>query len=227
MGCKCSYCGDQLILEKESDINNCIRYKRKNYHIDCFKKFCDENIRTKKTDRAKKNWKEAKENVDSLAQESLGFFRDKFYRDQVYKLIVKEYNMKVVSSNIFTRLEAVYQGQMQGMSKGICAEDLYNIWKKMLPTLRKTHIRREKKGIKFDTDEAMIAYDIAVCKNNYDNYCRWKKKKEIQSKTVDKAVKESKDIGSSIKNIGQTQKANEIKGGTNSIDIEDVLNDIF
>lgn len=144
------------------------------------------------------------------------------YRNQFYKYISEEYNIKVIPKYIYKKVATINNGTYKGLSIGIPYEDLLDMFKRKQNFLNKTYDKKASKGETM-TQIQRINYDLAVIINKYDDYLKWKHQQEILQHNIQKEIEmENSDIKIDYSKI----KAN-TKRDDNEADICDIINDLY
>ena len=137
--------------------------------------------------RSKKyNWQDVLDGIEDFQKEARHRMKETIDKDNIYHFILNNYRVSCVSTLIFTKLDAIYNGTYKGLAYPIGPEELLNEWQ--LYYHRLVEIRKYKN---MDRDQA-ISYDLAILlgKNaEYREYIEKKKTEEI----VKQAQKNSND----------------------------------
>ena len=201
--------------------DNVIFFDRKYYHKDCFISMCERKSSKKNT---LPKWKDALNNLNNISLDTKTMLDDCYYKDDVCNLILEFYDLTVITSRIFEKLDAIYSGTFKGLSKGIPPHDLYDMWVRKKTYLLKTREINIAKGKVFSPEQQVI-YDLSILVNRYDNYLKWKEQQNILAQKNETESKIIADITlhSSISNTNINKHNN--KNDENDIDA--LLDELF
>lgn len=183
---KCFQCKKDIV----NSIDNPAIYYDKHYmHTNCFLTWCNEK-RTQKRKNALLNINKYQDEANrefALLQETKNISENKlilFHKnanEEIQKwfdgsdlcaFIKQTYDVKKVP---WQRIKKVIDGDDK--NDGIPVEDLLDMWDKKIDWLNSI---AEKKKIKSPmTQEQRILYDLAILRNKYDSYLKWKEKQKI------------------------------------------------
>jgi hypothetical protein len=221
---KCGYCdydsnGRSLGMDKKSvnlETDDFLRYKNKFYHTICFIQLL------------KKKGKLNEIEIDNLVKETkkenqieIQLIIDK---DKLTFWIYENYNITVLPSSFFNKLDEINNGSYKGLSTGINNDDILNIFKKMKLYLDKNAEKLKNKGKGFKSITERINYDLSVVINNYDKYKGWKKEQESQTfkeNEQDSYVENKRLFNNKIRS--QNKKITD----SNEIDIVSIIDELF
>lgn len=215
----CAECKNIISVQRGS-YDDVIYFDKKYYHKNCFISMCKRKSSKKNT---LPKWKEALENIDKISSNTKEMIDTAFYKDDICNLIYSFYDLSVITTRIFQKLDEIYSGTFRGLSVAIPPSDLYDMWvrkKKYLLKIRKNNIT---KGKTFSGDQQVI-YDLSILVNKYDSYLRWKEQQKIIEQTTEDSSKILQDINlhSSLFNSNKINKNND-----NEDDINSLLDEIF
>lgn len=146
----CYICGEEIQLSLPYS-NDYIRYQSKWYCVDCFSKSVSKKV---------------------LANDWLGktkkYVEDTVSKDEIDTFFKTHYNISLIPSYIYIRLESIYKGTYKGLAQPISPYELLDILLQKEEYLDKC-IR--KKGI---SGTSAINYVIAVACGMYSSYREWK-----------------------------------------------------
>lgn len=203
---KCQICdkkGEKSINVESDDY---IYTNGKYYHTQCYhlyllqkKKFTNE---------------EAIVEIKIIKEKMMAEGENTLYKEKLNKLLCEIYDVAIIPSYFFIKLNKINQGTYKGMSKGITNKELFEMYsnKKFIKKLDKIAFKKSLKG------QDRIQWDLAIVVNNYDKYIEGKKKKqrdELTNKTLKGEI-------SQIKKDIQKAKEQAIKEKS-EVDIEDII----
>ena len=215
---KCGCCGEYLYINK-NNIDDAIYYDKKTYHSSCFINICNKRSNMKRKDTSQK-WTWVLNNLDSIKQESFKHLKLETDKDDVFNFIINAYDLTIIPTTIWQKLNDIYNGTFKGMSVGIPPSDLLDMWKRKIDMLNGIAKKNELKGIHMQPDQR-LNYDLSILVNKYDSYLKWKEKQKILE-TEKETEKTQNIVGQSI---GYTKNINQDNNDTD--DISSLVDDIF
>ena len=215
---KCGCCGETLYINK-NNISNAIYYDKKTYHSSCFADMCQKRITSKRTNISAK-WTFINDHIDSIKKDTYSHFVKAIEQDEIFEFIKESYDLTIIPSTVWQKLNNIYHGTFKGMSSGIPPSDLLDMWKRKIDMLNGLAKENEVKGIQMQPENRLI-YDLSVLINKYDSYVRWKEKQKILE--ADNEAGKTQNIVS--QSIGYTNMAK--RDVDSADDISDLVDDIF
>lgn len=105
--------------------------------------------------------------IEKIKQESMlnSFLKDK-------------YNLNLISSNVWRRLNSIYKGTYKNLEKPIPANHLLDMWKRRQKKLDRIYKNNILKGKELNGENLLI-YDLAIIVNEYDSYLNWLTKQKL------------------------------------------------
>lgn len=215
----CSECGNIISIQRGM-YDNIIYFDKKYYHKNCFVSMCKRKSEKKNT---LPKWKDALENLDKIILDTKEVIDTAFYKDDIYNLIHSFYDLSVITTRIFQKLDEIYSGTFKGLSVAIPPSDLYDMWIRKKKYLLKVRADNIRKGKTFSGDQQVI-YDLSILVNKYDSYLRWKEQQKIIEQKNEDSTKILQDISlhSSYFNSNKNNKNN-----NDEDDIDSLLDEIF
>lgn len=159
----CSYCKKSLDSENEKVLY--IRNTKKWIHYDCF-------IQQKLNMKRPKSIEEITQTANECYRLTLEYINDRKHKDELYKYLQTFYNIVVLPTYFFVKMDSIYNGTYKGLARGIPAEHLLDMWKRKSNYLLKVYAGNQAKGKNLDS-MGRINYDLAILLNQYDNYLKW------------------------------------------------------
>lgn len=200
-----------------NNVNNVILFEGKYYHKDCFINMCNEKISKRKT----KKWIDALENINVYECDAFNLTNEYFDKDDVYQFIIHNYDLVVIPSYTWTKINKIYTGELEGMSVGIPPAHLFDMWKRQIGFLNKTYSRNKTKGKEMNNAQR-LNYDLSILINKYDSYLAWIESQKILEKdTISKPQQQVNKINYQTLSNMKNEKEN------NSDDIDILLDEIF
>lgn len=141
--------------------------------------------------------------------------QEKALRLQFTDWIYREYEISFLPKHFFINLDKVYKGTYKNLKKPVPLEDLWDMWQKKMPYLRKVYDKNKRMGKNIE-GMSRVNYDMSIVLSRYDSYLEWKE----QQKQALAAEQISK--GSSI----DYSKINTNAPSDNNTDINDILDEI-
>jgi hypothetical protein len=178
---KCHYekCKQKIVLETGDFVVNKDYY----YHFDCFVN----SLMDKKRNQPTKE--EAIQIAKQLKEESKDRVRDIIAKNHLYQWLQKQYDVVVIPSYFFTKMEAVFAGTYKGMARGIPAEDMFDIWTRKWNDLVKTYAWNVSKGNNMD-GVSRLNYDLAIVLSKASSYYEWKEQQKTVKEEIQNISKE-------------------------------------
>lgn len=195
----CDHCKAPVIINK-NNLNEAIYYGNKTYHSSCFIELCNDRIKSRNKKISAK-WNDILLNISEIKQLSYEHFTDIVVKDEIYQFILDNYNLTIVPSTVWHKLNSIYKGNYKGMSIGIPPAHLLDMWKRKIEWLNKIARKNKLKGVLIDGDKRII-YDLSILINKYDDYCKWLNKQKL--KEHNNSIKEEQHIITDI--FATTQK---------------------
>lgn len=207
--------GSSIVIYR-NECNGILLFGGKYYHTKCFIEMCNKKISSRKT----KKWIDALNNIETLEQDAINATEDHFFKDDVYKFIISTYDIAVIPSYIWIKLNKIYSGEFQGMSTGIQPAHLCDMWKRQISFLNKIYDQNKTKGKNMDKIQR-LNYDLSVLVNKYDSYLVWiEQQKILERETVQKQQKKLEQID--YQRLSNLNQVNEQKD-----DIDTLLDELF
>lgn len=145
---------------------------------------------------------------------------EKNTRLQLTDWLYSQYDVSFLPKHFFINLNKVYSGTYKNLNKPVPVEDLFEMWKRKMPYLRKVYEKNKRCGKKME-GVARINYDLAIILTKYDSFLKWKEEQkllQIQSS--------QKEMDINYNNIRTKIKGNTSDKTINNNDITDILNEI-
>lgn len=226
---KCFCCKKDIVVHNIDD--ELIYYDKHYMHVNCFLNWCNE----KKTPKRKN----ALLNIETYKQEAYKEIKSLFDSKNISENKIFQFNQQATyeikkwfdGSDLCTFIKQAYDIKIVPWQKikkvidgddkndGIPIEDLLDMWDRKLDWLNSI---AEKKKIKTSmTSEQRVLYDLAVLRNKYDSYLKWKEKQkilEIENKNEKVQILVTKDIINTKQNVKEHE---------NLDDISNLVDDIF
>lgn len=178
---KCYICKQDIILDQDN-----VLYHNKQYsHFDCYINYKLSQKRNKLTQE------EIIKQAIELQKNTSNEVKDIMIKEKLCKWLQYNYNVVVLPKQFFTKINSIYDGTYRGLSKGIPAEDLFDMWQRKKNELDGIADKKKRKGEQID-GFGRIQYDMAVLINKYDSYLSWKEKQKILQQEQIKIEEESK-----------------------------------
>lgn len=214
---KCGYCGEDFCISNDN-IDDAIYYDKKTYHSSCFINICNKRSKMKREDISQK-WNWVLNNMESVKNESFQHLSLVITKENIFDFIKDAYDITIIPTTVWQKLDNIYNGTFKGMSVGIPPEHLLDMWKRKMDMLNGIANRNSTKHIKMNIDQR-INYDLSILINKYDSYLKWLEKQKILA--AEKEIEKNENIvGQSVGYISQKESSN------SSDDISSLVDDIF
>ena len=207
---KCSKCKQSIELDKD----NVIYCKNKYYHFDCF---IELQLNKKRNKLSKEEWIIKAKQIQEETKSILKYIVDK---EKLFKWIQYKYNIVVLPKYFFIKMDSIFDGTYKGLSKGIPAEDILDMWQRKKKELDKLADNNKRKGKELDKI-ARVQYDLAIILSKYDSYLEWKEKQKLLEleKTATTEIYNKIDY-SVIHKVVENQN-------NDNNDLSDILDEVF
>ena len=149
--------------------------------------------------------------------------KDKAVRLQFTDWLYEQYNVSLLPKYFFINLDKVYKGTYKNLKKPVPIEDLWDMWKRKMPYLRKVHAKNEQRG-KSMTSTSMIMYDLAIILSKYDDYLKWKEKQQLALET-EQHNEQMLKVDYTQLNVNSVKTENSTNNNS-KINIDSILDDI-
>lgn len=216
---KCIYCKNPIPEITRQNIDEIIYYDNSIYHSKCFIELCQEKI---KNGRSKK-WGILFDNIENVKKNTYDHFEKEIIKSEICKFIQYNYNIRIIPTYIWNRLNAIFSGNFKGMTGGgIPPEHLLDMWKTKMTRLNKIADNNMIRG-KTMMIQQRIIYDLSILVNKYDDYVKFLEKQKVLQIESPK----NKDIKSEFLTKYVSYKNDEIQEEPVKDDISDLVDDIF
>jgi hypothetical protein len=164
------------------NLHKVIKFEGAFYHYDCFVDVCK---RKSKRTNASPKWGLALETLDDIKKDTAKLLGEELTKYEIFQFMLEHYDIKVVPSKIFQKLEDIYHGRWKGLGCCIPPEDILDMWNRKMDFLIKTRMNNITLGKEMDAAQ-QINYDISVLINKYDSYLKWKERNKIIEQETNK-----------------------------------------
>lgn len=207
---KCNICKQSIEIERD----NLVYDKEKYFHYDCF---INSHLRKK---RNKLQKEEIIIKAKNLQKENFYIVKDIIDKAKLYYWIQHTYNVVVLPSYFFIKMDSIYDGSFKGLSKGIPAEDILDMWQRKKNELDRIADGNKKKDKVID-GLGRINYDLAVILSKYDSYLRWKEKQKIKQ-----VIESERQVHKDLHTIDYKQIYDKEQSEKEFFNISDIIDDI-
>lgn len=214
----CAECKQKFNINR-TNLNQVVRFENSCYHYDCFVNACE---RKSKKSNASPKWGEALTFIEDIKEDTYTFLSRELCKQEIFELIVANYDIRVVPKNIFTKLEDIYNGRFKGLACRIPPEDILDMWKRKMDYLNKVKVKNITLGKTMNAAQ-QVNYDISVLINKYDSYLKWKEQNKIIEQEVNKV---HKDILKTV-DLDKLSKITQNQNKEDEDDIDCLLEELF
>lgn len=198
---KCSLCHSYITLEKELDSNSVLWYgttlKNKTIqHKQCLKK----KMLSKKGNKLSEG--DVDILLDDLFKDGVGHLERLVYKNHLYLMLMRKYDIITLPNYIFTKMELVFNGKFKTMNKPVPPEHLLDMWQRKQSFLDGLYHKEKIDGV------GRINYDLAVLIAKYPGYLDWLGKTKTEEKEVVQYVAKQKIIFDNVKSNKKTENTN-------------------
>jgi hypothetical protein len=183
---KCNHCKKAIHIDR-NDIRDVLMFKNKYYHNACFVLHVQQKLAGK---RVLQFWKDALSQIDEFERDAKKTLEYCFNRDDLYDHLLNHYDVVSIPSSVFTRIDAVLDGEYGIKSKPIDYADFVSCWKFGQKRLDKIAADKRKSGHGINGVDR-INYDLAIVVRKFP---QWKKKQEMlraEREDLERAQKEA------------------------------------
>lgn len=193
---KCFLCKDYLTLETSQEY---IYYKDKLYHISCLKI----KLNNKKVGKLSED--EINKLIDGLKEESESRAWNLMIKNHLYKFLMEKYNVIMLPTHIYTKMEQIFTGEYKNMTKPIKPEHLLDMWQRKQSYLDKIWHKEKLDGV------SLINYNLQVLISKYNDYLLWiEKTKSDNEKSQIKSEEQKPEMKIIFNNKNMTQEESDI-----------------
>lgn len=177
---KCTQCKLTMDIEKDDVV---YADDKSYYHFQCL---VDKQLNKK---RNKLSQDQIEINVRYMQSKNYNIVKEIVIKNKLYIWIQTNYNVVVLPKYFFIKMDSIYDGTFKGLSSGIPAEDLLDMWQRKKNELDKIAMNNVTKG-KEISGFSRVQYDLAIIINKYDSYLSWKEKQKILEYEKNKVIEE-------------------------------------
>lgn len=215
----CDHCKAPMLINK-NNLNDAIYYGNKTYHSSCFIELCNDRIKSKNKKTVAK-WNDILMNISNIKVLSYEHFTEAVIKNEIYQFILDNYDLTIVPSTVWNKLNSIYKGNYKGMSVGIPPSHLLDMWKRKIIWLNNIARKNKIKGISMNGDQRII-YDLSILINKYDDYCRWLNNQKL--KEHNKSIEKDQHIVTEIFTVTQKNISNNVDDDD---ELESIVDEIF
>ncbi len=183
---KCTECKEYIQLEKfikyEKVEDEFIYYKDKLFHCGCLKK----KLKSKKIGRMSDE--DIIVLIDGLRDESYNHAMDVLVRNHLYKYLMDHYDVIMLPTYIYTKMEQLFTGTYKNMTRPMKASHILDMFQRKQSQLDKIYHKEKLDGI------SRINYDLAVLIGKYNNYLEWIEKSKTDVVKTEEFIETSSAI---------------------------------
>jgi hypothetical protein len=106
--------------------------------------------------------------------------QNKFDRKTLYSYLQEKYNIVKLPKQFFIKMSNIFKGNLNGLSKPIPPEHMYDMWVRKSNYLDKVYMNNITKGRKMD-GYVRLNYDLAIIISKYEDYLSWLDKQKSLS----------------------------------------------
>jgi len=147
--------------------------------------------------------------------------KDKFDRKILFNYLQDKYEVTKLPKQFFIKMSNIFKGKLDGLSKPIPPEHMYDMWIRKSSYLDKVNSKNISKGKKLD-NYARLNYDLAIIISKYDDYLSWLDRQKAQS-ADNSNLKESVVITEVLYSQSNNQKIKNTNEENNFADLIDEL----
>lgn len=221
---KCSICKLYFDIENPNQEDYIYIHKSNKFcHYDCILKEELKKQTTKKRGILTKEKIEDK--LKDVYNDNLIYIKHIFDEQKLFDFIHNSYNIVSIPSILKFKLNEIYNGNYKGLSRGVMAEDILDMWQRKKQDLDKINNYNKQKGKELDK-AARLNYDLAILMSKYDSFLEWKEKEKIRGQIEIKSLTDNVNYNKIDYTKIKTKPLQENKKIDDFFDIEDILNEI-
>lgn len=145
---------------------------------------------------------------------------EKNIRLQFTDWLYTQYDISFLPKYFFINLDKVYKGTYKNLNKPVPVEDLWDMWQKKMPYLRKVNDKNKRYGKEIE-GVARINYDLAIILSRYDSYLKWKEEQKLSQ-----TQSTQNEVQIDYNNIKIKIAKNNPNQNDSNIDIDSILDEI-
>lgn len=145
---------------------------------------------------------------------------EKNTRLQFTDWLYAQYDISFLPKYFFINLDKVYKGTYKNLNKPVPVEDLWDMWQKKMPYLRKVYDKNKRCGKEIE-GVARINYDLAIILSRYDSYLKWKEEQKLSQIQLNQ-----NEVHIDYNNIKVKVVKNTSNQDDSNIDIDSILDEI-
>lgn len=183
---KCAKCKGTIKIDHDS-IADIIFYKKMYYHKECFCELAEERSQS---NRGKpEDWKNALNNIFTLEADTAKMLREFFIKDDLNIWLLDHYDISAVPGRFWQVVADLEHGKYKGKRcKPVTMETLFGAWKwgqRKLDEIARNNMMRHTGP---QSDDARIAYDLAVLVQKIPSYLAYDAKMKAAKEDAKKSV---------------------------------------
>jgi hypothetical protein len=216
---KCGGCSETIEINRNS-IADVLYYKNKYYHSQCFCEIAEKRSKTKRSTAVE--WQTALDNLCELEADTKKMLESAWVKDDLNEWLLSNYDIAVVPTRFWQIVADLGSGTYKGKRcKPVTIEALLGAWqwgqKKLDGIAKNNKIKRTGP----QSDEARIAYDLAILVQKIPTFLAHKEKKRAED------IERKNNIREKI-SVDYNALSNKVNKQTNEdIDIASLIDDIF
>lgn len=204
---KCSICKLFMSLEKDDVV-----WDKSYMHFNCFV----EKLSTKRGNKL--SLEQIQNQVRKIQKENESHIKDTILRERFYRWLQNSYNVVVIPTYFFVKIDSVITGEYKGLTIPIPLTDLFDMWQRKKNELDKIAMNNLAKGKGIDSI-TRLNYDLAILVNKYDSYLNWKNKQKQIAEEIKIEEKPKIDFVKINKSVAEQKN--------DSTNINDILDELF
>lgn len=143
-----------------------------------------------------------------------------FDKKKLYDYLQEKYSISKLPKQFFIKMANIYKGKLQGLSKPIPPEHIYDMWVRKSKYLDNIYFRNFSRGKKMDS-YVRLNYDLAILLSKYDDYLKWLDKQKALA-SDNQNIKENITVTSILDN-----KVNHQLYDENDDDLSDIIDELI
>ncbi len=146
----------------------------------------------------------------------------KFDRRVLFDYLMYKYSITKLPKQIFIKISNIANGKLEGLSKPVPEEHLYDMWVRKSSYLDRIYTRNAATGKKMSS-YVRLNYDLAILLAKYDDYLGWLDKQ----KTADIEAKKLEESVSAESSLQVKRAAKSVDNNKKTSGISDILDELI
>lgn len=216
---KCGGCSDAIEINR-NNITDILYYKNKYYHSKCFCDIAEKRSKAKRSTAVE--WQTALDNLWELEADTKKMLESAWIKDDLNDWLLSNYDIAVVPTRFWQIVAELGNGTYKGKRcKPVSMETLLGAWKWGQRKLDSIAKNNKVKRTGPQSDEARIAYDLAILVQKIPMFLAHERKQKAEEIERQNNIKEKISVNyNALSHMAEKQP-------DDNIDISSLIDDIF